>query len=224
MGSTLIGMDAHTLRVLEFEKVLALVAAEAAFSLGREKVMASLPATTLREAVKLQTSTAQMRLLDHKGIDIPFAGAKDLRPLLHAAGIGQALDPNDLTDASQTLHTAWRAKQVIERVRTMVPALGETADGVCDFRRFSDAVDAAITARGEVADSASEQLATTRRDLRVAESRLEQRAQAALADAVRRGIAQEGLLTERNGRKVIPIKTDHRGALTGIVHDVSASR
>ena len=44
MGSTLIGMDAHTLRVLEFEKVLALVAAEAAFSLGREKVMASLPA------------------------------------------------------------------------------------------------------------------------------------------------------------------------------------
>src|SRR5690606_19182619 len=51
----------------------------------------------------------------------------------------------------------------------------------------------------------------------------DQRAQAALNDAIRRGVAQEGLLTERNGRKVIPIKADYRGQVQGIVHDVSSS-
>ncbi|MFN0148870.1 MAG: endonuclease MutS2 [Dehalococcoidia bacterium] len=216
-------MDDHTLRVLEFEKVLALLAAETSFSVGRELALQVRPVTAFAEVVRLQTETAEVRLLDQQGIDIPFAGAKDIRPLIRSAAIGQLLDPTDLLDAAQTLRTAWRAKAVIERVRMRIPSLGLVADGVCDFRRFSDAVDEAITPRAEVADSASVELAATRRELRLAQDRLDQRAQAALADAIRRGIAQEGLLTERNGRKVIPIKADHKGALAGIVHDVSSS-
>ena len=216
-------MDEHTIRVLEFEKVLVLLAAETAFSCGRELAQAVAPVTEHAAAVRLQNQTAQMRTLDQLGIDVPFAGAKDIRPLVHAAAIGQVLDAPDLVDAAQTLQTAWRAKFVIERVRARVPLLGEIADGVSDFRRFGAAVDEAITPRGEVADHASDQLATTRRELRIAQERLEQRAQAALADAMRRGFAQEGLLTERNGRKVIPIKADYKSALQGIVHDVSSS-
>src|SRR6185437_9417209 len=119
--------------------------------------------------------------------------------------------------------TAWRARAVVEKLRDRTPRLAVISDAVSDFRNFSNAIDDAITARGEVADSASELLATTRRELRLAESRLEHRIQAALADAIRRGIAQEGLLTERNGRKVIPIKADYRGQIQGIVHDVSSS-
>ncbi|MBI2766589.1 MAG: endonuclease MutS2 [Chloroflexi bacterium] len=216
-------MDDHTLRVLEFEKVLSLLAGEASFSVGRELALAVRPATTFDAALALQTETAEIRLLDQQGIDLPFAGARDIRPLIHAAGIGQALDPSDLLDAAQTLKTAWRAHSVVERVRPRTPNIALIADGVSDFRRFTDAVDEAITSRAEVADSASEALAATRRELRIASDRLEQRAQAALADAIRRGIAQEGLLTERNGRKVIPIKADYRGQMAGIVHDVSSS-
>jgi len=216
-------MDEHTLRVLEFSKVLDLLAAETAFSIGRELALAVRPETDYEAAFELQSQTAELRLLDHMGIDLPFAGARDIRPLIHAAGIGQVLDPGDLLDAAQTLRTAWRARAVIEKLRDRVPRLAAISDAVSDFRSFSDAIDEAITARGEVADSASDLLATTRRELRLAESRLDQRIQAALADAIRRGIAQEGLLTERNGRKVIPIKADYRGQIQGIVHDVSSS-
>ncbi|MCC6381927.1 MAG: endonuclease MutS2 [Dehalococcoidia bacterium] len=216
-------MDAHTLRVLEFEKVLTLLAAETAFSLGRELALELRPATTFTEALQHQTLTAEARLLDQQGIDLSFAGARDIRATIHAAAIGQALDPSDLVEAASTLKAAWRARQTLERVRSRVAALAAVTDGVSDFRRFTDAVDEAITARGEVADAASETLAATRRERRIAQERLDQRAQAALADAIRRGIAQEALLTERNGRKVIPIKSDHRGQIAGIVHDVSSS-
>ncbi|MBI5947450.1 MAG: endonuclease MutS2 [Chloroflexi bacterium] len=216
-------MDDHTLRVLEFDKVLTMLADEAAFSIGRELALAVRPETEFAAALEAQWATAEMKLLDQMGIDVPFAGAKDVRPLIHSAAIGQALDPGDLLDTAQVLRTAARARNVVERIRARVPRLGEITDEIGDFRHFTDEVDAAITARGDVADSASDALATTRRELRVAHDRLEQRAQAALADAVRRGIAQEGLLTERNGRKVIPLKADYRGQIQGIVHDVSSS-
>ena len=216
-------MDSHTLRVLEFEKVLALLGAETAFSVGRELALQVRPTTAYAEAFELLSQTAELRLIDQMGIDIPFGGARDIRPLIRAAGIGQVLEAPDLVDAAQTLHTAWRARGIIEKVRPRVPRLAVITDRITDFRRFSDEIDRAITARGEVADSASDTLATTRRELRSAQDRLEHRAQAALADAIRRGIAQEGLLTERNGRKVIPVKADYRGQLSGIVHDVSSS-
>lgn len=217
------GVDEHTLRVLEFDKVIALVATECAFSVGRELVGAIRPEVDYSAAVERQAATAEMRALDQMGLDIPFAGAKDIRPQIRAAAIGQALDPGDLLDAAQVLKTAARARNVVERVRARAPRLGGVVDDVAGFHRFVDEVETAITTRGEVADAASDALATARRELRAAQDRLEQRAQAALADAVRRGIAQEGLLTERNGRKVIPIKAEQRGQLPGIVHDVSSS-
>ena len=216
-------MDEHTLRVLEFEKVLQLLAGETAFSVGRELALKVRPATDYEEAFELLSLTAEMRLLDQLGIDVPFAGARDVRPTIHSAGIGQVLEAPELVEAAQTLRTAWRARTVVEKIRPRIPRLAAITDQVADFRRFSDEIDRAITTRGEVADSASDVLASTRRELRTAQDRLEQRAQAAMADAIRRGIAQEGILTERNGRKVIPVKSDYRGQLAGIVHDVSSS-
>lgn len=216
-------MDDHTLRVLEFDRVRELLAGEAAFSLGAERALALRPATTFEEARRLAVETAEMRLLDQQGIDIPFAGARDIRGHLRAAAIGQMLEPGALLECAQVLTTARRARLVLEKVRDRVPLLAAIGDAAGDFRGFAEAVEEAITSRGEVADAASEQLALVRRELRAAEARLEQRAQAALADAIRRGAAQEGLLTERNGRKVIPVRADSRSLVPGIVHDVSSS-
>jgi DNA mismatch repair protein MutS2 len=216
-------MDEHSIRVLEFQKVLGMLAEQTSFSVGRELALGVRPEDTYTPAAELQHQTAEMRLLDQMGIDIPFSGARDIRPVIHAASISQAIEPSELLDAAQTLRTAWRARAVIQKIADRIPRLATIAGRIADLHTFVDAVDAAITSRAEVADSASDLLASTRRELRTASDRLEQRAQAALADAVRRGIAQEGLLTERNGRKVIPLKAGYRGQLPGIVHDVSSS-
>ncbi|PFG74494.1 endonuclease MutS2 [Tepidiforma thermophila] len=216
-------MNDHTLRVLEFDRVLDMLAAEAAFSIGAEKARALRPATTWARARELAQETAEMRLLDQQGIDIPFSGARDIRPHLRAAAIGQMLEPGALLECAQVLTTARRARLVLEKVRDRVPTLAAIGDRIGDFRSFAEEVVSAISPRGEVTDAASDQLALVRRELRAAEARLEQRAQAALADALRKGAAQEGLLTERNGRKVIPVRSDSRSAVPGIVHDVSSS-
>ncbi len=216
-------MDDHALRVLEFGKVLELVAAETAFALGRERVRALKPALDAGEVYERQATTAEMRYLRQAGIEVSFGGARDIQPTLQAASIGQVLDPGTLLEAANALNACIRARRTLERVRDRVPRLAAIADRVGDFYLFTDSVEAAISDRGEVNDDASEVLATTRRELRLAQSRLEQRAQGALRDAIRRGIVQDALLTERNGRKVIPVRAEMRNQLTGIVHDVSSS-
>ena len=216
-------VDDHTLTVLEFDKVLRLLEGQCAFSVSRELAASVRPADLFADVVQLQTETAEMTELEHLGIEIPTAGASDIRPHLDSASKGRALDIPDLVAVAQTLKTAFRARQVVERLYERLPALMATAEATEDFRPECARVEEAINARGELDDNASTELATTRRELRQAQARVEQRAQAALADAVRRGIAQEGLLTERSGRTVIPVKAGYRGQLQGIVHDVSAS-
>ncbi|MYK26932.1 MAG: endonuclease MutS2, partial [Dehalococcoidia bacterium] len=216
-------MNDHTLRVLEFDKVRAMLAGETAFSLGRELALALEPEREHEAVLALQAETAEMTAIDQMGLDVPLGGMRDLRPLVHAATIGQALEPTDLQEAAGSFDTARRARQLAERLAEQTPRIATIAEAIADFRSFVAEVQRAITPRGAVADDASPELAAVRRELRVAQGRLEQRARAALGDAVRRGVAQEELLTERNGRMVIPVKADFRGQLPGIVHDVSSS-
>ncbi|MCY3603205.1 MAG: endonuclease MutS2 [Chloroflexi bacterium] len=216
-------MNEHTLRVLEFDKVRAMLAGETAFSLGRELALALEPEREHEAVLALQAETAEMTAIDQMGLDVPLGGMRDLRPLIHAATIGQALEPTDLQEAAGSFDTARRARQLAERLAERTPGIAAAAEAIADFRSFVAEVQRAITPRAAVADDASPELAAVRRELRVAQGRLEQRARAALGDAVRRGVAQEELLTERNGRMVIPVKADFRGQLPGIVHDVSSS-
>ncbi len=216
-------VDAHAARVLEFPRVLERVADGTAFSVGRELVLALEPSGDFDEVQARQQLTAEAVLLDQLGVDIPFSAASDIRPTIAAAEKDVALTPGDLQSAAWCLATCVRARRAVERLHERVPGLNRVGERIGEFHHFIDAVANAIDDRGEVADAASDRLGTVRRELRVAQQRLEQRAAAAMADAIRRGIAQEGLLTERNGRKVVPIKADHRGQFPGIVHDVSSS-
>lgn len=216
-------MDEHALRVLEFPKVLELLAAETLVLPARERALALVPATTYEGALERLRTTAEMVLLDEMGVDLPLGGLSDIRPFLRQAAVGQIVEPAALLAVTEFLRAAMRTREAVSRLGGRVPRLARLAGAIADFRAEVRAIEAAISRRGEVADGASEALAAVRRRLRQAAERLDALAQAALADAVRRGIAQEPLVTERNGRKVLPIKAEHRGQLPGIVHDVSAS-
>src|SRR5690606_34202480 len=140
-------------------------AAETAFSVGRELALALEPASSYDEVLQRQAITAEATLLDQMGVDIPFSAARDIRPSLQAAEKEQILTPSDLTEAAACLKTAVRARRTVARLADRLPGLALIADRIGDFGSFTDAVEAAIDDRGEVADSASEALATVRREL-----------------------------------------------------------
>ena len=215
-------MDAHALRTLEFDKILAKLARHTSFSAGRELALALEPSPEYREVLRRQRETAEARRLIAMKPRTGLGGAHDVRPLAEKAERGGLLDPNDLLGIASTLECARDLKTSVVRLEAL-PLLKEIVDLIEPMTRTIAEINRCINQRGEVTDQASPALGRVRREIRTLHDRLYQRLQEILGGAFSKGIAQEAIITLRDGRYVIPVKADMRGQLKGIVHDVSGS-
>ncbi len=215
-------MDPHALRTLEFDKILAKLARSTSFSAGRELALDLTPSTDYGEVVRRQRETAEARRLIAMKPRTGLGGAHDVRPLAEKAERGGLLDPDNLLQIASTLECARELKTSIIRLEEL-PLLAAVAEGIEPLVRIVEDINRCINQRAEVTDQASPALGALRRQIRALHDRLYQRVQEILTAAFSKGIAQEAIITLRDGRYVIPIKADMRGQLKGIVHDVSGS-
>lgn len=216
-------MDEKALQTLEFDKVLARLAGMTAFAPSRELALALRPATGLDEAVRRQRMTAEARRLLRNRTNMSIGGARDIRDAVDRAALGGVLDPSELLDVRGTLAAVRSLRGNITRLSPIVPLLADVAKRMDEVGPLITELDRAISARGEVLDSATPLLGQLRREVRIAHDRLTAKMNDLLAGAVARGVAQEALVTLRDGRYVIPVKADFRGQFRGVVHDTSAS-
>jgi DNA mismatch repair protein MutS2 len=216
-------VDDHALRVLEFDKVLARVAALASFPAGAELALALRPAAAFAEAVERQQALGEARRLRSAGAVLNLTSAIDVRPGVEKAALGGQLDPQDLLAVAATQRVAAQVKDAFRRLGSGFPILGALGAELAEAPQVVEQIAAAIDQRGEIVDSASPALAILRRDIRTAHDRLHAKLQEFLASRAGRLAAQEPFVTLRDGRYVVPIKADFRGEVRGIVHDVSAS-
>ncbi len=216
-------MDAHALRTLEFDKILARVARLTSFSAGRELALALAPSTEHREVVRRQRETAEARRLLALKPRTGLQGAHDVRPQAQKASLNGILDPNELLDVARTLECARDLKYAIAKLEESLPLLADAVSVIEPLTRIIDDVNRSINQRAEVTDNASPALGAIRREVRTLHDRLYQRLQEILGASAAKGIAQEPIITLRDGRYVIPVKADMRGQMKGIVHDVSGS-
>ncbi|MBM3141415.1 MAG: endonuclease MutS2, partial [Chloroflexi bacterium] len=103
------------------------------------------------------------------------------------------------------------------------PLLATVGGGIADLAPLRALIDEALDDRGEVLDGASPELRAIRRELAEAHDRLQQRMQALAASPLYRDVLQDPIVTMRDGRYVLPVRADFRGAMRGVVHDTSAS-
>jgi DNA mismatch repair protein MutS2 len=224
-------LDEHSLRVLEFDTVLARLAGHTSFSAGRELALSLRPATEYDEVVRRQRTTAEaIRLLDLQP-RAGLGGVHDVRALADKAGRGGVLLPNELLDIASTIGAAGDLRAMIMRFRPdanqpgrdELPLLAERAEEMEPLPELVGEVNRSIDQRADVTDAASPTLASLRRNVRVAHDRLHNKLQEFLTSEKYRDAIQEPIVTLRDGRYVIPVKADQRSHLRGIVHDVSSS-
>ena len=216
-------MDEHTLRTLEYDKVLAILAEQTATTLGREHALALRPSDSLDTARRLQQETAEAGgLLSRRG-NVPLGGISDIRPILQRAAIGGVLDAPDLLDVANTAESGRQLKAFLQNVGfELIPSLMPYAERVGQFPEIENAIRRSIAPNGSVLDSASPELARLRSRRRTTEQRLVERLNAYLAGSQRSQL-QEPVIVQRNDRSCLAVKSEHRGAFGGIVHDTSAS-
>lgn len=216
-------MDEKTLKTLEFPKVIEKLAGFAAFSASAELARALKPAATLIEAQERQLRTSEARKLLSIKADVSVGGAHDIRPLVDLARRGGVLAESDLLAVSGTLIAARSLHRNFEKQARDYPKLAEIVRLFPPPPGIIEAISRCISDRGEVLDSASPKLSAIRADIKVSHARLLSKLERMISDAHTSPMLQEAIITQRNGRYVIPVRAENRSKLKGIVHDQSSS-
>ncbi|MEN8098556.1 MAG: endonuclease MutS2 [Chloroflexota bacterium] len=207
---------------IEFNKVLNQVASFAVFSAGAEAILDLSPAWDLDSAQQLVAETEEARQLISQSPDFSVGGARDVRQQVERASLGQILYPNDLLDIQQTLSSARRVRSTLSSNREMSPLLWSIAKPIQTPPELADAISRSIDDQGNILDSASDELARIRRELRIFRDRVKDRLDSFLRSDSSRFL-QEPILSQRGGRWVVPVQSNFKGKVPGIVHDQSAS-
>lgn len=216
-------MNPRTLKVLEFDKILERLAAHCAFSGGVDVARSLLPSDDLETVrTRLAETSEAFTLLEQKS-DVSFGGVHDVRPFLDRAERGGMLFAPDLLEIRNTLLRARNLKNMLTRLENTFPHLAEIAFNIEPCGHVIDEIGRCISERGEVVDSASEALARARQELRLAQERLLSTLDRLLHNADIKPYLQDELITQRQGRYVIPVRSEYKGNVNGIVHDQSAS-
>src|SRR6185503_12936472 len=213
-------MDSKTLSVLEYPKVLERLRTFCDFSASMDLARSLEPTDSYDLALARLAETSEARTLFAIS-DIGIGGAHDIRPAAELAARGGVLDPQQLLDVKSTLISCRELKKSLQRRTDETPRLAQIAVGLPESHGIVDAITRVLSERGEVLDSASPKLGTLRREIKIAHDRLMSRLQKYLTESANK--LQEPIITQRDGRYVIPLRAEFKGQIKAVVHDQSSS-
>ena len=221
-------LAAHTRASVEFDAVIAQIAAQATCAPGKNAALTLAPLRDRAHADAEQTLVDDAVAFLRAGGDIAFGGADDVTDLVARAGLGATLSGTDLralAEAERTLHAVARAMPTHKADALAVPRgsfrtlLGRRLDTSDLVRRIDDAIEP----EGRVADSASPELARIRRQQRTLHDEIRARCAAIVRNPSTAKLLSEPVVTVRAGRYVVPVRTEFVGEFQGVVHDESSS-
>lgn len=214
-------MDSKTLSVLEWPKLVELLVAEAATSVGKDRCQAIDFHTDLEgvsHALRLTTEADELIRLTG---GFPLGGIRDIRQPLRRVEQGADLDGPDLLAIADTMDAARRIKAFMGEHAEEVPAFAELAAPLTPLPKLVAEIKRCFDQSGEVTDDASPALQTIRQRIRQAQSGIREKLQRMLHTHAQ--YLQESLITVRGDRFVLPVRADAKSQVPGLVHDQSAS-
>lgn len=216
-------MREKDLQSLEFDKILARLARHTSFSAGNELVLALRPSNDPGEVEWWQRETTEARALLDSQPGVSLGGVSDIRPLVRNTLKGMTLTPEELLEVRDTLSKGRSLRRSIGRLGSQYPVLSNLALQIEECAHVIAEIARCVNDRAEINDSATPALARLRQELRVAHERLMDRLRHIIGSSDNAGFLQENIITQRNGRYVIPLKTDFKGRIPGLIHDESTS-
>ncbi len=216
-------MDEKTLSVLEFPLILKKLAEFTSFSLSREMALRISPSSDFDTVQLWQNQTTEARNLLSTHPEISISGALDIRAQIGLAKRGSVLAANELMDIKNTLVCARTLIRTLDHIEVDYPALASIVLNRPEPFGIVDAISKCISARGDILDNASDQLAVIRREMKQSHDKLLSRLEKFINDPHSSPMLQEGLITQRDGRYVLPLRSEFKGQIKAIVHDQSSS-
>ena len=212
-----------SIQTLELPTVLGQLAQQAVSDEGKERCLHLQPVSGLEEAQRLQeeTEAARGRLALHGSPS--FSGVKDVSRALSRAEHGGMLNTRELLDIAGLLTASRRVWEYDRERQGEKTVLDHLFSALHTNKYLEDKIRGAILDEETIADTASGELADIRRKMRQASSKGRQILQRIISSPSYAKVLQEALITQRDGRFVVPVKAEYKGSLPGLVHDISSS-
>ena len=213
---------AKSLLKLELDHVLALLAEYAGSSEGKRTCLQLQPISDIDEVrILLEQTSAASDLCTRKG-NPSFLDVKDVSASLERADRGGALQPKELLEIGSVLRCARNIKgYVAEDEKSTV--LDSLFNMLVPNKYLEDKIFGAILSEDEIADTASSALADIRRHMRIQSAKIRDGLQKIISSPAYSKYLREPIITIRQGRYVVPVKSECKNELPGLVHDVSAT-
>ncbi|MBW7477589.1 DNA mismatch repair protein MutS [Paenibacillus oenotherae] len=213
-------MNEHSLKRLEYDKIKVKLLEFTLSASGRALAEALSPSTNDAQVKAWLNETEEAARLLAAGASVPLSSMDGMEPFIALLGKGKIYSEQELQALSAWLSAVAQMKRYMDSKRFIAPTISGYGDSMQDCPQLRTEIDRAIR-HGVLTDGASSSLAHIRRQIAVAEDRIERRLNGLLSKY--KSALQEQLVSKRNGHFVIPVKRDYRKQVPGTVWDQSAS-
>ncbi len=212
-----------SLVTLELPAVFEMLAQQAVGDTAKQAALSLSPSGDRAEVKRrLDETTAAKTMMVVRGSP-SFSGVKDVRPSLARADLGGALNTRELLDIARVLQCARLVRGYLADDTVGKTSIDHLFYALHANKFLEEKINNSITGEDEIADGASSELASIRRQMRAAAARAREALQKIISSPGYAKALQEPIITMRSDRFVVPVKADHKGAVPGLVHDISAS-
>ncbi|MBR5545284.1 MAG: endonuclease MutS2, partial [Clostridia bacterium] len=213
-------MNKHCIS-LELDKILKMLSDTASSADAKEMALEIKPQTDYFEVLELLDKTEAAYILIAKFGAPSFGGLQNVNNALSRASAGGSLSAGELLKIATTLKiirgiTIWH-----EKCAGMETALDDLFNSLYPNKYLEEKITNAIISETEISDNASPELKEIRRKKRHFENKIREQLDSMIHSSHYSKILRDGIITQRNGRFVVPVKAENRGEVAGMVHDTS---
>lgn len=215
-------MNERILRVVEFDKIKNQLIQHASTELGKAKARTIAPLNERIAVEQLLNETDEAVQIYRLNEQLPFGGITDIRESVKRSTIGSSLSPAECLQISDTIRGGRLLKRGVEQIEEVpLTHLLDLSERIMPLEHLQNKINECIDDYAEVLDSASVTLRGIRSSIRMFETRMRERLQTYLRS--NSNMLSDAIITIRNDRYVIPVKSEYRATVGGIVHDQSSS-
>ncbi|MEL3971916.1 endonuclease MutS2 [Rossellomorea oryzaecorticis] len=215
-------MNEKTFLTLEFHRVKEELTNFALTEEGKKEILNMMPSTNKRQIeMRLDEVTEAVQILE-KSASVPIHGMDGVGKIVANLNKGVPLRPDQLSSLYFFLDACKKLKKFMTDKQYIAPRVSAYVYSIEDIPEVADEINRCIR-NGRIDDYASKELLRIRKQLSIQKDRLKDKIQSIVKSAKYKTFLQEAIVSQRNGRYVLPIKKEYRGKVKGAVLDSSAS-
>ncbi|MGM9551430.1 MAG: endonuclease MutS2 [Clostridia bacterium] len=218
-------MDKKSLKVLEFDKIKKMLTDMAVTQNGKTLCENLLPENDKYVIERLLKETSEAESLLIKKGSVPISPIGEIKGSVMRAEAGGTLSPRELLNCAHTLRISYEISSYIDidDFEESFPMLADLCRGLFIDKKTSTKIISAIISEEEIADDASSELMSIRRKIKSFEVQIRDTLNNMIKSSKYSTALQDAIVTMRGDRFVVPVKSENRASVPGIVHDSSSS-